>query len=68
MTTPTKTRMSAARFRERWEEAQMDIVNLMTRTIETQQQLHTLIGIQADLYEGVLGEEAPEMNLRGRAG
>ena len=62
---PTKTRMSAARFVERWEEAQMDIANLLSQTVETQQKLHVLMGIHADLYVGVLGEEAPEIEIRG---
>ncbi len=58
--------MQAADFRKRWEEAQMDIQILLTRSIETQQQLHTLIGIQRELYAGVLGEEAPEIEVRTR--
>ncbi len=65
MTEPTP-RMTATQFRARWEEAEMDLTLLMERTIETQHKLHQLIGIHADLYRGVLGEEAPEPEFRPR--
>jgi hypothetical protein len=52
--------MSATRFQERWEEAQMDYRALMDQLVDTQLKLQRVIGIHADLYEGVLGEEAPE--------
>lgn len=66
MTAPARQRMSGREFRETWERAQMDLKLLMERTIETQHQLHELIGIQAAIYQGVIGEDAPDFEFSPR--
>lgn len=66
MTEPKRERMSATKFRETWERAQMDLKLLMERAIETQHQVHELIGIHADIYEGILAEEAPEFAFEAK--
>ena len=55
-TTPRK-RMSADRYRLQWMKAQEEIALLVNRGIALQ-------ALMPALYEGVLGEEAPEMELR----
>ncbi len=60
MTAPTKRRATAKEYVDTWAKARRDIELLLETSIETQQQLHRLIGITDSLYEGVLGEEAPE--------
>jgi hypothetical protein len=61
---PTRP-LTKARAAEVLELARMDIAELMARTFETQRQLHTLIGITGELYEGITHEEAPEIEIRG---
>lgn len=60
----TERPLTKARAAEVLELARMDIALLMATTIETQQQLHRLIGITGELYEGITNEEAPELEIR----
>lgn len=60
MTATTKRRATAQEYLSTWAKARRDIDLLLENAVETQQQLHRLIGITDALYEGVLGEEAPE--------
>ncbi len=62
----TKPPLTQSRARELLEAARMDMARLMAVTVETQQQLHTLIGITGELYEGIVHEEAPEYELQPR--
>lgn len=58
--------LTEARARDLLELARMDIARLMASTVETQQQLHALIGLTGELYEGILREDAPEFELQPR--
>jgi len=61
-----RTPLTKTRAREILEDARMDIARLMAVTVENQQQLHALIGITGELYEGILDEEAPVFELQTR--
>lgn len=58
--------ISRDRARQRLEEAREDIARLLAISVETQQQLHQLIGITSELWEGTQPDEAPEFELQPR--
>lgn len=56
--------LTKARARSILQQAREDIAMLMSRQFETQQEIHRLLQINTELFEGLTGEEAPEMHVR----
>ena len=59
--------LTKARAKEVLEQARMDIAQLMSQQVETTAQLHRLIGITGELYEGITGEEVEPIQIRAVA-
>ena len=61
------TPLTKARARECLEQAREDIAMLLSRQFETQAEMHRLLAITGELYEGILHEDAPEYRVEARA-
>lgn len=59
--------LTKARAKEVLEQARLDIALLMSQQVETTAQLHRLIGITGELYEGITGEEVEPIQIRAVA-
>lgn len=59
-----KKPLTKAHAAEILEQARMDIALLMSQQTETSAQLHRLIGITGELYEGITGEEPEPLQIR----
>lgn len=58
--------ITRARARAVLEQSRMDIAMALSESMATQQRLHQLMGITAELYEGITGEEAPDIEVQPR--
>ena len=60
-------RFTRGNVRKRLEAARADIAMLLSRKHEEQAELYRLLSITGELYEGILGEDAPEYRVEVRA-
>lgn len=56
--------LTKARARSLLAQSREDIAMLLTRQYETQGEIHRLLLINDELFEGITGEEAPELHVR----
>ena len=63
----TTKRLTRDEFRERWEQARLDIEALRQANLENVADVERVIGIMDELYEGTLGEDVPDYRERRRA-
>ena len=61
-----KTPLTESRAADLLLAARMDIAMALHRSFDTQEELHRLMSITGDLYEGITGEEAPAFDRRPR--
>jgi len=58
--------LTKTRAKEVLTQARMDIAMLMSRQLETQEEIYRLLSITEELYEGITGEEAEPIQFRAR--
>lgn len=56
--------LTKARARQILLQAREDVATLLAKQYETQVEIHRLLAINAELFEGITGEEAPELHVR----
>ena len=59
--------LTKTRAKEVLTQARMDIAMLMSRQLETQEEIYRLLSITEELYEGITGEEVEPIQFRARA-
>ncbi len=59
--------LTKARARHILMQSREDIAMLLARQYETQAEIHRLLAINEELFEGITGEEAPEFHVRPEA-
>lgn len=60
--------LTKARARQLLEQSREDIAHLLTVRYETDREITRLIIANDELYMGILGEEAPALEIEARAG
>lgn len=56
--------LTKARARVILLQAREDIAMVLARHLETQQEIYRLLSINDELHAGILGEDAPELQVR----
>lgn len=60
--------LTKGRARQLLEQSRADIAHLLTVRYETDREINRLIIVNDELYMGILGEEAPPLEIEAKAG